>query len=614
MLKKSFFGKLISSPFCDICFCKQNIVLSLIALMLILIASFLEGASFACILFCFMSLSGSGSGFLFSKLSPFLVGFSNIQIFSIFVLVAVVAQIIRSLLLYFGRIMSARLSSNLQVRTQSIITSNIFNLSFSAVNNYKVGDLIYYTTSPASYFAPIVDGISNATVSLFMIMGYFIIMFKISFLLTCSIFLLFGVIFFLQKIVFEKLSKVSNSYWSDIVFFNKEVEQNLSGLRLIHTFYRKGYVLQRIREMLDAIYVNSLRLNKITQIIPPIYEMITVLLVAMTVVLGVLFLHTNNSDVLPVLLTFLTLTYRLGTRLSALIGGFGSIFSQIGNLSKLKEILVDKSCDTEASTCLSTVSFQDNIELKNVYLKYPGKNTYAIKNVSMSLTKGSTVALVGSSGGGKSSLIDLIVRLYEPTSGNIYVDGCKADKFSMQSWRDLFGVVSQDIFLFHDTILENIKFGNFQASYEQVVEAAKFAGAHSFIEHLPDGYNTVVGERGHRLSGGEKQRVSLARAIVKNPQILVLDEATSHLDSESEFIIQEVLSGFRGKITLLIVAHRLSTICRADQIFVINKGEIVESGTHNDLIKKRGSYCNFWNLQSSGKEELVSALSSSTRL
>ena len=193
-----------------------------------------------------------------------------------------------------------------------------------------------------------------------------------------------------------------------------------------------------------------------------------------------------------------------------------------------------------------------------------------------------------------------MLRLYSPTQGTIFLDDTPIASYSTTDWRKLFGVVSQDAFLFNTTIEENIRFGSLNASYETIVHAAEMAGADSFIRNLPNGYQTLVGEKGYRLSGGERQRISLATALVRDPEILVLDEATSHLDSSAELVVQEALLRLYEKKTILVIAHRLSTIHMADWIYVLENGCIIESGTHQDLLNLRGQYQNFWHLQTHG--------------
>jgi ATP-binding cassette subfamily B protein/subfamily B ATP-binding cassette protein MsbA len=217
--------------------------------------------------------------------------------------------------------------------------------------------------------------------------------------------------------------------------------------------------------------------------------------------------------------------------------------------------------------------------------------------MSLEMPRGKTIAFVGSSGAGKSSILDLLLRLYEPTQGAILIDGVDLRTYSTGSWRNYLGVVSQDISIFNDTVEENIRFGALHATAQDVCHAAEQAGLESFIYSLPEGYNTIVGERGFRLSGGQRQRLALARALLRNPDILILDEATSNLDSYSESLIQDALERLRSERTILIVAHRLSTIMNADQIYVLDQGDLIEQGNHSSLLAQKGVYARFWELQ-----------------
>jgi ATP-binding cassette subfamily B protein/subfamily B ATP-binding cassette protein MsbA len=216
------------------------------------------------------------------------------------------------------------------------------------------------------------------------------------------------------------------------------------------------------------------------------------------------------------------------------------------------------------------------------------------------------VALVGSSGAGKSSLADLLVGLYEPTEGQMLVDGTPLADFDLISWQQQLGVVSQDTFLFNATIAENISHGSPNATRAQIVEAAEKAQAAGFISDLPDGYDTLIGERGYLLSGGQRQRLSLARAILRDPELLILDEATSALDTQSERLVQQAIDQFERQHTVLVIAHRLSTIVKADLICVLDKGQIVEQGNHQELLEKHGIYAGLWRQQVSMESKLIS--------
>ena len=233
-------------------------------------------------------------------------------------------------------------------------------------------------------------------------------------------------------------------------------------------------------------------------------------------------------------------------------------------------------------------SFKDSIEYKNVSFAYDKEPV--LKNINLTIKKGRTIALVGSSGGGKSTLADLVPRFYDPTQGEILLDGIPLTDYEIESLRQQMGVVTQESILFNDSIFNNIAFGKEDATLEDVIEAAKVANAHEFISQIPEGYQTFIGERGSKLSGGQRQRIAIARAVLKNPPILILDEATSALDSESEKLVQDALTKLMKNRTSIVIAHRLSTIQHADEIVVIQHGQIMERGTHDELIVKGGVY------------------------
>jgi ATP-binding cassette subfamily B protein/subfamily B ATP-binding cassette protein MsbA len=244
---------------------------------------------------------------------------------------------------------------------------------------------------------------------------------------------------------------------------------------------------------------------------------------------------------------------------------------------------------------------RDRIEFQSVSLEYSSEERAAVDNLDFTLPRGGMVALVGESGAGKSTIVNLLLRLYDPTSGRILVDGVDLRDLVLQQWRNHIGVVDQDPFVLNASLRDNIAFGKLNAQEDEIVAAAQAANAHEFIVQLAGGYDTTVGDRGYRLSGGQRQRISIARAILRNPDILVLDEATSDLDSHSERMIQEALDGLRRDRTLLVIAHRLSTIAKADQILVLEQGRVVEAGSHQELLALNGRYAMFWQLQSKVK-------------
>jgi subfamily B ATP-binding cassette protein MsbA len=248
---------------------------------------------------------------------------------------------------------------------------------------------------------------------------------------------------------------------------------------------------------------------------------------------------------------------------------------------------------------------RQGMELRDVTFQYEGAEVQAVRHVSLEVRSGEVIALVGSSGSGKSTLVNLILRFYEPTSGRILIDGVDIREFRLASLRSLVGMVSQDVILFDDTVRNNIAYGKAAASMEEIEAAARTAYADDFIRRLPEGYETWVGEKGVRLSGGEKQRIAIARALLRNPPLLILDEATSALDSTSEFVVQKAIDHLMKGRTTWVIAHRLATVRNADRIAVLEGGEVVEVGRHDDLLQRNGAYRRFYEMQFRNREGLM---------
>jgi subfamily B ATP-binding cassette protein MsbA len=258
------------------------------------------------------------------------------------------------------------------------------------------------------------------------------------------------------------------------------------------------------------------------------------------------------------------------------------------SLNRIEEVLQSEEVITHVENPISIQHFNNNIEFKNVSFKYADE--YVLKNINLTIEKGKTIALVGPSGSGKSTLSDLVPRFYDPIEGEVLIDGINIKEYKILELRGLMGIVTQESILFNDTIYNNIAFGKLNVGQEQIELAAKTANAHQFIMDTDNGYQTNIGDSGNKLSGGQRQRISIARAVNTNPDILILDEATSALDTGSERVVQEALANVMKNRTTIVIAHRLSTIQNADLIVVLDKGRIVQQGTHNELINQEGMY------------------------
>uniref|UniRef100_UPI003593F4BE ABC transporter ATP-binding protein n=1 Tax=Pricia sp. TaxID=2268138 RepID=UPI003593F4BE len=265
---------------------------------------------------------------------------------------------------------------------------------------------------------------------------------------------------------------------------------------------------------------------------------------------------------------------------------------------RILEILETENPISDKPNATEKTSFEKGITLENISFKY--EDDYVLKNFDLIVQKGQTIALVGQSGSGKSTIANLVTRFYDVNQGKIKIDGTDIKDITKKSLRQLMGLVTQDSILFNDSVAKNISLGKETASREEIIEAAKIANAHEFIEGLPKGYDTNIGDSGNKLSGGQKQRLSIARAVLKNPPIMILDEATSALDTESERLVQDALEKMMRNRTSIVIAHRLSTIQNANKIVVLQRGEVVEQGSHIELLAQNGVYKKLVEMQSLG--------------
>jgi ATP-binding cassette subfamily B protein/subfamily B ATP-binding cassette protein MsbA len=570
-------------------------------LILAATAALFEGASFGLMLLALSVLGGEvpslnalawfDGGYLFDCLSVF----SSQELFVFCILGAIGFQIFRSSITFLSQYLTVLLTLKIQTNVQEAVYRQIFRFSFPFVSKYKVGDLIEYARAPSTLIPIIMEALCRFFVSVFMVVGSLIMMYFLSPKLTLITILFFGIFGISQKVLVRKIAHYSQQVSAELVEISKHTVQSLHGIRAIFTFHRQEGVLAKTLQTLHMVANSVKRLNVWNQSMWGISEIIGVLFVGLCFIIGTFIIKGEN--LLPHLLTFITISYRLNGRVQNTINSVSVMALHYGLLSRLKEILDPSMKEFSPEGGIKYSSLKDKIEFNEVCLSYPGRNTKAVSQVSIIIPNGKVTAIVGPSGAGKSSLIDLILRLYEPTSGKIFIDDIPLCKLDIASWREALGVVSQDTFIFNESIEENIRFGCTKASFVDIENAAKASGADEFISRLPEKYGTILGERGYRLSGGERQRIALARALLKNPEILILDEATSNLDGHSELIIQNSLDQFRRNRTIIIIAHRLSTIRHADKIIVLNHGKVVESGTHEELMSCNQIYASLSRIQ-----------------
>ena len=564
-----------------------------------LLAAIFEGSTFG-IIYLALRVLEEGSLANINRLSwlaPYVANWSQGQLFISLIILAIILQFLRSGLSYLGLVSLGYLKA--QVRAQMIakVFRQIMSLSFPCASSYKVGDLSQYVQDSQEAVNQELSLWNQLFVNFFIILSYVAVLVSISPLLSLFAILLAGTLLAIQRSILPRIRQSSRQVTQAIVSVVKQIVESIQGLRLIHSFARQRQTISETHDLTNHLVPLLQKQERLIQIAKPLNQALTVSTLGLLLILGFILLSDQQALVIPALFTFIAALSRLSNGL----GGFAGILNQLavnsGRINRLSEILTTEDKEWARLVGEGFMGLAEKIQFANVTLRYFSNEAPALKNISFVMPKGSVTALVGTSGAGKSSVADLLTGLYEPSEGQIMVDGEDLQQYSLESWRQQMGVVSQDTFIFNRPILENIRYGNPSATETEVMAAAKDAQAHEFITALPNGYQTVVGERGYRLSGGQRQRIALARAILKQPEVLILDEATSELDSQSEWLVQQTLAMFQKERTVLVVAHRLSTITRADQILVLEQGEIIERGSHQELLSQGERYAHYWQLQ-----------------
>ena len=576
----------------------KNIFFLILTIIPAVLAGLMEGFSYGCLLIAVNVLRGEQGGSIpfFSVLIKLAKNLSQNRQFIFFIVLALIIQMIRSTFMFLSQYVVSRLSLKITTNMQCKIYKQIFNFSYPFVSKYAAGDLINYNTSP-SVVPAILGQLNTAFTSLILGLMSLACLVKIDPVLTVFLLVFFFLVNYCYKVILKKMSNLSMDLTKDEVKFSSQTNQSINGIKLIHMFSRQNFIVEKTKVILKKIATGNSQLVFWRTLIVSFGEIIGILVIALMLIFGALLLRQRESFI-TFLLIFIFIAYRFAMRLQVFMSSFGEILSFRGPLTRLREILKHEDKEYIPTSGMELQKFSKTIKLQNISFTYNERKKMALNNLSYSFEKGKTYAIIGKSGAGKSTLIDLLLNLYSPTKGSILIDDINLNEISLHSWREKIGIVNQDLFLFHDTIEDNIKFGNNKASMRNIIQASELSNCHEFIAKLPKKYKTIVGEKGHKLSGGERQRVALARALIKNPDILILDEATSQLDSHSEKLIQTAIDNLRTEKTIIIIAHRLSTIVNADKILVLDSGKLIESGSHNDLLEKRGQYAYFWNIQS----------------
>lgn len=493
-----------------------------------------------------------------------------------------------------AKYMSARVLMRLRFKVLERLRNNLFarllTQSISYYNKSRKGDLLNVITNEVQEIeTSLLNSLQIWLRDPFIIIGYFIALFYISTKLTLFTLIFFPVSGLIVAYITKRLKRYSwfsQDLLAKILGFTDE---NITGIRIIQSFGAVNHNIGRFRDINNAFSRNSKKMFAIRELTSPISETLGVLIILVLVLYGGRLLLGNQSTLTgSMFITYLALYSQILPSLKNLSGTTTAFQRGLVASEKIFSVLNEPALVLERSNAVQKTSFTDSISISNVSFSYD--SAPVLHEVNLTIPKGKIIALVGASGSGKSTLADLICRFYDPTGGAILIDGQDLRDLQLASLRSLIGIVSQEPILFHDTIFNNIALGQPDAQLDDVIRAAKTANAHEFIESMEAGYESVIGDRGMKLSGGQRQRLTIARAIFKDPDILILDEATSSLDTESERLVQDAINKMMENRTSVVIAHRLSTIRHADEIIVLQKGNIVERGSHDQLLAAGGVY------------------------
>lgn len=512
-----------------------------------------------------------------------------VAILAIICVIIIFSILLKNLFLYLSYYVLNPLKNKIVNELRSELYDKILRLPIGFFTEKRKGDLISRTTTDVGEVETSVVGTLEGWVrDPLTILVNFAVLFYISPKLTLAILLCIPVIGFVLGRISRALKKQSNEAAVKYGESLSVLDETLGGLRVIKAFNVEGLLKKRYSRLNDELLIAKNKISYRRDMASPMSEFLGVLVFCGILWFGGQLVLRNELLAPSTFLAYLGLFYNIINPVKTLSTSFSNMRKGSAAIARIEEILKTPVTVDDNPNGKQLHAFNHKIEFRDVTFAY--EDAVILDTINLSIDKGKTIALVGSSGAGKSTLADLVPRFHDVTSGEVLIDGINIKDYSLQSVRKLMSIVTQEPILFNDSIANNIALGHPEATQEQIIEAAKIANAHSFITQKEGGYNSNIGDRGTKLSGGERQRLTIARAVLKNPPILILDEATSSLDTESERLVQDAINNMMKNRTSIVIAHRLSTIRHADEIIVLQKGKIVERGNHNELIVQNGFY------------------------
>ncbi len=519
------------------------------------------------------------------------------------IILVLIAVILKNFLVWIAGQFGATLQEFVTRDLRNAVYRHLAHLPLGYFTQMKAGQILSRVINDTFETRLILTQIVTQSLqSASLVLVYIAILFSISWQLSLIALVILPLLGFSLQPMLRKLRRGNLRRGNVHGEMTSVLQETISGIRLVKASGTEAYEEGRFAEGSNKYARSSLKLTRLALLAPPVTEIIGTVIAVLILWIGAWQVLSSGTMTGATLLAFLTLVLRLLQPLKQLSQMRTTAQSSLASAERLFEILDSPAEFQRDRGTRDMATFDRHLEFENVSFSYG--DAPVLSSIDLSASKGEVVALVGPSGSGKSTLVDLIPRFYEPTSGRILLDGIDTREIKLPALRSLTGIVSQETVLFHDTVRSNIAYGAANRYTEEQIEAAaRAANAHEFIMELPRGYDTLLGERGTRLSGGQRQRLAIARALLTDPPILILDEATSALDTESERLVQEAVDRLLQGRTVFVIAHRLSTITHADQILVLDRGEIVERGTHGELLAMRGAYHRLYSLQFGDADE-----------
>lgn len=500
---------------------------------------------------------------------------------------------------YYGHIMGAKMEYNMR----NEIFAHYQRLSFSFFDNQKVGQLMSRVTNDLFEISELFHhGPEDIVISIIKLIGSFSILLSINWRLALVAFAIVPVMLVYAFYFNIKMKRAFVKNRARIADINAQIEDNLSGIRVVKSFANEEMEMDKFKVGNDRFVESKRESYRYMGLYHSGLGAFTTFISVIVIAVGAVFITTDLISITD-LITFLLYINNFTEPIKKLINFTEQFQNGASGYTRFLEILDIHPDITDRADARELMNAKGDITFENVFFHYEEHSETVLSNLNLHVRAGQYIALVGTSGVGKSTLCSLIPRFYDVSSGRILIDGGDIRDYTLKSLRNNIGIVQQDVYLFTGSVMDNIRYGNPHATDAEIVAAAQNANAHEFIMNLPEGYDTNIGQRGVKLSGGQKQRLSIARVFLKNPPILIFDEATSALDNESEKVVQESLEKLAKNRTTFVIAHRLSTIRNAEKILVLSENGITESGNHEELLAKDGIYAELYNMQFKSKAD-----------